>query len=145
MNSNEIMKLLFLTIGTIGIGSLFCCSLYFFYKKMQLKKYTATTSGKVISNVRRTEHTSNKRRNNHIVKWYSLCQYYVGDTQCVRETTIGTFNPREVGTNVIVHYNPDNCHEAYIEGDDNSMAKSLVALIIGIFASIFLFFIIKSI
>ena len=45
----------------------------------------------------------------------------------------------------MVYYNPNNCHESYIEGDNNSGIKAIIALILGITLVVFIYLIIKSI
>ncbi len=65
----------------------------------------------------------------------------VGETKCIRETNIGTLQPKyKIGETVIVYYNPNNCHESYIEGDNNSKAKAIVYFVLGTITSIILYF-----
>ena len=145
MEETIIFKFLFIGIGVIIIGSFLIAVVYYLNKNKKEKKYTAKTSGKVISNIRREERFGADRIRDNRIRWYSLCEYKVGDTKCVRETNIGTLQPREIGTIVTIRYNPDNCHEAYIEGDNNSGVKAIVALILAIVLIIFIFLIINSI
>jgi len=141
-----IFKFLFLGIGVI-IGGFLVAGVHNLIKNKKEKKYTCKTYGKVISNIRRDESIGSVRRGNYrnYVRWYSLCEYKVGNIKCVRETNIGTLQPREIGTIVTIHYNPDNCHEAYIEGDNNSGVKAIIALILAIALIFFIFLIINSI
>ncbi len=38
-----------------------------------------------------------------------------------------------------VYYNTNNCHESYIEGDNNSKIKTIVSFALGIIVSIFVY------
>ena len=142
-----IIKILFLVIGVIIIGGNIIAGVYYLIKNKKEKKYTCKTYGKVISNIRREEHIGHVSDDTYsrYVRWYSLCEYKVGDTKCVRETNIGTSQPREIGKVVTIYYNPNNCHESYIDGDNKSVIKAIVALVSAIISSIFLFLIINSI
>ena len=120
----------------------FICGLYFFYRSNKEKKYTNKTYGKIINNIqyKTTESDANGKL---ITKfyWYSLCEYTVGNTKCVRKTNKGTVTPKyEIGQTVIIYYNPQNCHEAYIEGDNNSKTKAIGCFILVIFQIAFLYF-----
>lgn len=140
-----LLKIMFWGIGGIIAGAFFVAVLYFLNKKRIEKKCICKTHGKIIKNIRREEIVGADRHRDRRTYWYSLCEYTVGETKCVRETNIGTLQPREVGKIVTVYYNPNNCHESYIEGDNNSGIKAIVALILGIISVIFIYFSIKSI
>ena len=145
LDDTMLLKIMFWVIGGIISGAFWIAGLYYLNKKRIEKKCTCKTYGKIIMNIRRKETVGADRRRDRVVRWYSLCEYAVGEEKCVRETNIGTLQPREVGKNVMVFYNPDNCHESYIEGDNNSGIKAIVALILGIISVIFIYFIMKSI
>lgn len=138
------MEILLLVIAGIIIGGLLIAGIYYLNKDKKRKKCTCKTNGKIINNIRRDESIIDGNRRRYITRWYSLCEYTVGETKCVRETNIGTLQPREVGESVTVYYNPNNCHESYIEGDSNLGIKAKVAFILSIILIIFIFFIIKS-
>ena len=140
-----LLKIMFLVIGGIIVGAFGVTGLYYLNKMRIEKKCTCKTYGKITMNIRRKERVGVDRPRDRRVYWYSLCEYTVGEEKCVRETNIGTLQPREVGKIVKVYYNPDNYHESYIEGDNNSGIKAIVTLILGIFSVIFIYFIIKSI
>ena len=144
---DDILKIMFFAMGGIISGTFFIAGLYYLYKNKKEKKYTCKTFGKIISNIRRVEHTGSLSRGDYrsYVRWYSLCEYKVGETKCVRETNIGTSQPREIGKSVMVYYNPNNCHEAYIDGDNNSGIKAIVCFVLGIISAIFIYFILKTI
>lgn len=147
MDTTILLKIMFGTIGGIIAGVFFVTALYYQIRQKKENKCNCKTFGKIISNIRREEHDgmrSNKDYRRHI-RWYSLCEYTVGDTKCVRETNIGTPQPREVGKIVTVYYNPNNCHESYIDGDNNSGIKAIVSLILGIISVAFIYLIVKSI
>ncbi len=147
MDDTILMKIMFGTMGAIITGAFFVTALFYLIRKKKENKCTCKTFGKIISNIRREEHTGSHSNGNYrnYVRWYSLCEYTVGETKCVRETNIGTSQPREVGKIVTVHYNPNNCHESYIEGDNNSGIKAMVSLTLAVIVAIFMYFIIKSI
>lgn len=140
-----LLKIMFWGIGGIIAGGFFVAGLYYLNKKRREKKCTCKTHGKIIKNIRCEEIVGADRLRDRRTYWYSLCEYTVGETKCVRETNIGTLQPREVGKIVTVYYNPNNCHESYIEGDNNSGIKAIVVLILGIISVIFIYFSIKSI
>ena len=150
MDTTILLKIMFCTIGGIIAGAFFITALYYQIRQKKENKCTCKTFGKIISNIRREEYDSLpsnsefKSYRRHI-RWYSLCEYTVGDTKCVKQTNIGTPQPREVGKIVTVYYNPNNCHESYIEGDNNSGFKAIVSLILGIISVAFIYLIIKSI
>lgn len=145
MNDENLLKVIFFTLGTIIFLAYFIAVLYYLNKNKKGKKCTCKTYGKVISNVRRDELVGADRIRDCRIRWYSLCEYTVGDTKCVRQTNIGTSQPRKVGEIVTIYYNPDSCHESYIAGDNNSKIKAIVVLILGIIIVVFMSFIIKSI
>ena len=136
---------MFCGIGGIIAGAFFVAGLYYLNKKRIEKKCSCKTYGKIIKNIRREERVGADRYRDRRNYWYSLCEYTVGESKCVRETNIGTLQPREVGKIVTVYYNPNNCHESYIEGDNNSGIKAIIALILGITLVVFIYLIIKSI
>lgn len=145
MDDTLLLKIMFLGMGGIITGAFFVAGLYYLNKKRNEKKYTCKAYGKIINNIRREESIRDGDRRRYITRWYALCEYKVGEIKCVRETNIGTLQPREVGELVTVYYNPNNCHESYIEGDNNSGIKATIALILGIILVVFIYFIIKSI
>lgn len=137
---DNIIKIMFEIMGAIISGTFFIIGVYYLYKTKKEKKYSSKTYGKIIENIMEKEcinYNSPSRR-----YYYALCEYMVGETKCVRKTNIGTFQPKyKVGETVAVYYNPDNCHESYIEGDNNSKIKAIVCFILGIITSIFVYFI----
>ena len=44
-----------------------------------------------------------------------------------------------------MYYNPNNCHESYIDGDNNSGIKAIVCLVIGMITAILIYFILTFI
>lgn len=144
MDNVILLKIMFLGMGGIIVVSFFIAGLYYLNKNLKQKKYTCKTYGKIINNIGRQERFGADRQRDYRTRWYSLCEYTVGETKCVRETNVGTLQPREIGTVVTIYYNPDNCHESYIEGDNNSGVKAIIALILGIILIFFVFIIIKS-
>lgn len=144
---NTVLKIMFLGIGGTIAVAFFIVGLYYLNKQKKEKRYSCKAYGKIINNIKREE--KNFDVDDHYrtrVYWYALYEYTVGETKCIRETNIGTLQPKyEVGQNVTVYYNPDNCHEAYIDGDNNSQIKSAVCFALGITLSIFIYFIIKVI
>lgn len=134
--------ILFLIIAVSVTVSFFIVGIYFLYKSNKEKQYTNKTYGKVINNVQHK--TSEYDADGKLVTklyWHSLCEYTVDNTKCVRETNIGTRTPKyEIGETVTIYYNPQNCHEAYIEGDNNSKTKSIICFIMGIFLIAFTYF-----
>ena len=140
-----LLKIMFWAMGGIMAVASFVAGLYYLNKRRIEKKCTCKTHGKIIMNIRREEKVGTDRLRDRRVYWYSVCEYTVGKAKCVRETNIGTFQPREVGEIVTVYYNPNNCHESYIHGDNNSGIKAIVALILGIILVIFIYLIINSI
>lgn len=93
------------------------------------RKCTCLTTGKIIDNVQREVRDSD---NHYRRYYYSLCEYYVDGIRCVRETKVGSMNPKfEIGQVVQVHYNPKNCHEGYIDGEASYKVLGIVLLVIG--------------
>lgn len=134
--------IIFWLIAVSVTTSFFIVGLYFIYRSNKEKQYTNKTYGKIINNI---QHKTTERDVNgkFVTKlyWHSLCEYTVGNTKCVRETNVGTVIPKyEIGQTVTIYYNPQNCHEAYIEGDNNSKAKAVVCFILGIVLIVFLYF-----
>ncbi len=141
MDDILLFNILFLIFGGVITIVFFVTGFYYLIRAKKEKKYTCKVYGKVINNIMREErrfdayeHPITKRY------WYSLCEYTVENTTCVRQTNIGTINnPKyEIGQTVTIYYNPNNCHESYIEGDNNSKTKAIVSLVLGIFSIIFL-------
>ena len=125
------------------IAIFFIGGVYFLYRSNKEEQYTNKTYGKIINNIRHKTTVYDTRSEHYVTKfyWHSLCEYTVGNTKCVRETNRGTAIPKyKIGQTVAIYYNPQNCHEAYIEGDNNSKAKAIVCFILGIFLSVFLYF-----
>lgn len=145
MDDTILLKFMFWGIGGIIAGAFLVAGLYYLNRKKEEKKCTCKTCGKIINNIRRDEFEADRRgTRTYRTYWYSLCEYTVGETKCVRQTNIGTFQPRKVGETVTVYYNPKNCHESYIEGDKNSGIKAMVCLVLGITLAICIYFIIKN-
>ena len=132
----------FLIIAVSVTTIFFIAGLYFLYRSNKEKQYTNKTYGKIINNIQHK--TTERDVDGKLVTkfyWHSLCEYTVGNTKCVRETNVGTVTPKyEIGQTVTIYYNPQNCHEAYIEGDSNSKAKAIVCFILGIFLIVCLYF-----
>lgn len=147
MDDTILLKIMFLCMGGIFIGYSFITGLYYLVRKKKEKRCTCKTYGKIINNIRRTEHIGSRSNGNYrrYIRWYSLCEYTVEETKCIRETNIGTLEPRKVGQIVTVYYNPNNCHEAYIEGDNNSGIKAIVCFALGSILTIFIYFAVKFI
>ena len=139
---NILGDIIFLIIAVIVTTTFFMVGLYLLYKSNKEKQYTNKTYGKVINNIQHK--TTERDAHGKLVTrfyWHSLCEYTVGNTKCVRETNVGTVTPKyEIGQTVTIYYNPQNFHEAYIEGDNNSKAKAIVCFILGIFLIVFLYF-----
>lgn len=134
---DNIMENMFGIIEIVITGSFFIMGLYYTYKTKKEKNYSGKTYGKIIDNIIKNDQIPNDDiiRRRH---YYALCEYMVGETKCVRETNIGTLQPKyKIGETVIVYYNPNNCHESYIEGDSNSKAKAIICFILGIIMVIF--------
>lgn len=92
------------------------------------KKCTCKIIGKVIDNV---QHRARDMNDHWVNYWHSLCEYNVDGVKCVRETIIGTREPKyQVGQSVEIYYNPNNCHEAYIVGDRNNKALGGVLIVL---------------
>lgn len=139
------IHILFFILGGIITGTFFVMGIYFLIKTKREKKYTCKVCGKVVNNIMREEKKLDA--NNHYITkryWYALCEYTVGTTKCARQTNIGTTHPKyEIGQTVTIYYNLNNCHESYIEGDNNSKTKAIVCFIIGIILILFIYFIKK--
>lgn len=128
-------------IGGVIFGAFFITGLYYLNRNKKEKQCTCKTYGKIINHIMHEERESPASDDYRIRRyWHSLCEYTVGATKCVRETNIGTSQPRyEIGQIVTVYYNPNNCHEAYIEGDNNSNIKATLCFALGIIAIIFVY------
>lgn len=137
MDNTILFKIIFLGIEGIISGVFLITGLYYLRRNQKEKKYTCKVYGKVVNNISRREKVNDTYR----TYWYSLCEYTVGETKCARQTNIGTFQPRyEIGQTVTIYYNPDNCHESYIEGDNNSKMKAIVCFVLGIISLVFIYF-----
>lgn len=134
-----LIKIIFLgCLGIITVYS-FVAVLYYLNRKKKEKKCTCKTYGKITNNIRHEEIDAEW---GPYTVWNSLYEYTVGDTKCVKKTHFKAVQPREVGKIVTVYYNPNNCHESYIEGDNNSSFYAIVSLFLGISLVIFIYFII---
>ena len=141
---DNIIKNMFGIIGIIITCTFFMIGLYYTYKTKKQKNYSGKTYGKIIDNIIKNERVLDNERLIYKRYYYALCEYMVGETKCVRETNIGTLQPKyKVGETVTVYYNPDNCHESYIDGDNNSKIKAIICFILGIVISIFVYLIIN--
>ncbi len=141
---DNIIKIMFGVSGTIITGTFFIAGLYYTYKTQKEKNYSGKTRGKIIDNIMKSERIPDDDRIIYRRYYYALCEYMVGETKCVRETNIGTLQPKyKVGEMVTVYYNPNNCHESYIEGDNNSKFKAIVCFVLGIITSIFVYLVIN--
>ena len=141
----SLANILFFILGGIITGSFFIMGFYYLIKTKKEKKYTCRVYGKVVNNIMREEKESDYDNHYRTKRyWYALCEYTVGTTKCARQTNIGTTRPKyEIGQTVTIYYNPNNCHESYIEGDNNSKTKAIVCFIIGIILIFFIYFIKK--
>lgn len=103
------------------------------YKKE--KKCTCKTRGEIIKNVSEYLLTDTG------YKWQSICEYYTdeGKKYVIRNSTSKYMPKYKTGQIVIVHYNPDNCYEAYIECDGNSKNKAIISFVLGIIVIIYLY------
>ncbi len=141
MKMNSIVKILIEAIGIAISLVLFVSGLHFLIKSRQKKRYSSKTLGVITDNDIIRESTMPDNGSFTTKRYYyALCEYVVDGVRCVKETAIGTTQPKyKIGQAVTVYYNPNNCHEAYIEGDDNSRIKAVVCLILGIVVLIFVF------
>ena len=142
-NTTTLFNIIFLGMEGIIAAMFFIAGIYYLIRNNKEKNYTGIVTGKIINNIRREERVTNAIGTWITkIKWYSLCEYIVGETKCVRETNIGTLNyPKyKIGQTVTVHYNPNNCHESYIEGDNNAKYKAIVCLVLGVFFPIVIYF-----
>ena len=134
-------NIIFWIFGGIIISVYFIAGIYYLNRYKKEKKYTSKTHGKIIDSIRKTERYYDVDGNSTTKRyWYFLCEYYVNGEKCVRQTNIGTFTHKyKIGQVVTIYYNPDNCHEAYIEGDNNTKEKIIVLFVLGIMGIAFLF------
>ena len=139
---DNIEKIMFGVIGIIITVSFFIIGVYYSIKMKKEKKYSSKVYGKIIDNsiIRKEKMTDGDGYTRTTRYYYALCEYIVGETKCIRETNIGTTQPKyKLGQTVTVYYNPNNCHESYIEGDNNSKIKAIVGFALGIVCSIFVY------
>ena len=140
MDNSSLINILFFIFGGIITGAFFVLGVYYLIKARKEKKYTCKVYGKVVNNIMREEREIDDNNYKTRRYWYALCEYTVGNTKCARQTNVGTFEPKyEIGQTVIIHYNPNNCHESYIEGDNVSSTKAIISFCLGIFFIIFLY------
>lgn len=133
---------IFWIIEGITFGTFFILGLYCLIRNKKEDKFNGKVYGKIINNIQQTEKTGDT----YSKYWYSLCEYYVDETKCVRKTNYGTFQPKyEIGQTVEVYYNKDNCHESYIKGDKfQGNVVAIICFILGIFATMFVYFLQKQ-
>lgn len=127
-----LINVMFLGIGGVSAGLLIIKGIRNLNKR---RKCTAKVYGKVINNIQKREQDGNDGDFRNY--WYTLCEYKVGETKCVRETEYGTFEQKyEIGQIVEIYYNPKNCHESYIEGEPSPKVSGIIYIILGILAII---------
>lgn len=116
---NLIIGLIFLSIG-LGIKH---------NRKKKLSNCSETTKGKIIDIVKRKHNDDGTAS----YTFHPVIEYNVNNQKYVKTSTFGTRPSKyEVGQEVEIHYNPDNCDTYYIEGDNTQKKLGTIFTTIGI-------------
>lgn len=124
-----LIGIIFLSIG-LGVN---------YNRKKKIRECTEITKGKVVDIVKRCY------GNGHIDEpesymFHPVIEYSVNNEKYVKTHAYGAVPSKyEVGQEVEIHYNPENCEKYYIEGEKNQKTLGIVFTIAGsiiIFAGI---------
>jgi hypothetical protein len=125
----------------LSIGMLFLCiGLGLNYsRKKKYKNCTAITKGKVVNVVKRS-YGEGSIDEATTCMFHPVIEYSVNNEKYVKTHAFGAVPSKyEVGQEVEIHYNPENCEKYYIEGEKNQKILGIVFTIAGsiiIFAGI---------
>lgn len=65
--------------------------------------------------------------------FHPIFEYSVGNQKYVKESKLGTTSQKyEIGQEIEIHYNPDNCDQYYVEGENTSKKLGVIFTITGI-------------
>lgn len=123
----------------LGIGLLLLIGILFLCiglgikknKKNKIKNCTAVTKGKVVNIVKRSYGEGNIDEATTSM-FHPVIEYSVNNEKYVKTHAFGAVPAKyEVGQEVEIHYNPDDCEKYYIEGEKIQKTLGTVFTIAG--------------
>lgn len=101
-------------------------------RKKKLANCSSITMGKVIKIVKRSYDDVGIDKASAEM-FHPVFEYNVGNQKYVKESKFGTTSQKyEIGQEVEIHYNPDNCEQYYVDGDNTQRNLGIIFTVAGV-------------